>query len=103
MPVRARSASGSISRVGSTYLFLDGKTPTEPPQRTPPLLFGVLWLCYASLYLTRKPTAIAKPTLVRLELLDEAQLGHLDTVFLTTYATAQWFTAPILQRYCCLL
>jgi len=65
------------------------------------ITFAVTWLIYASLYLTRKSFSVAKIAFdddARISL-SRAQLGNIDSVYLTTYMVGQFFFGPLGDRF----
>ena len=64
-------------------------------------IFGITWLIYASLYLTRQSFGVAKVALdsdARIALHRE-QYGLVDSAFLTTYMLGQFLFGPLGDRF----
>lgn len=63
--------------------------------------FGITWLIYASLYLTRKAFSVAKVAFADdpKVLLQRADYGIIDSAYLTTYAIGQFIWGPLGDRF----
>src|SRR5580704_10787226 len=64
-------------------------------------IFGVTWLAYAGLYLTRKSFAVAKNELKKPEILGltKAQMGWMDGAYSAAYALGQFFWGTLGDRF----
>lgn len=63
--------------------------------------FGITWLIYASLYLTRQSFGVAKVAFAsdpRVQM-DRSQYGQIDSAFLTTYMLGQFIFGPLGDRF----
>lgn len=63
--------------------------------------FGITWLIYASLYLTRQSFGVAKVAFASdpRVMMDRSQYGQIDAAFLTTYMLGQFVFGPLGDRF----
>eukprot|EP00041_Stephanoeca_diplocostata_P013498 m.236913 g.236913 ORF g.236913 m.236913 type:complete len:465 (+) comp19359_c0_seq4:661-2055(+) len=59
------------------------------------IAFLVCYVCYASIYFTRKPFSVIKSQMSNDVGLPTSSLGHIDTSFLAAYAVGQFTLAPL--------
>ena len=64
-------------------------------------IFGITWLAYAGYYLTRKAFSVAKPELMKPEVmgLSLKQMSVMDGAYSACYAAGQFFWGTLGDRY----
>ncbi|CBZ53222.1 putative sugar permease [Neospora caninum Liverpool] len=106
-PPSSLSRSSLSSSFASTWcrtasLFASSSRPSSSSRLSRLHLqqFILTFFCYSALYLTRKPFASARATLQRELRLSTADMGCIDTAFLSTYAFTQLLlAAPVAARF----
>ncbi|PFH33153.1 transporter, major facilitator family protein [Besnoitia besnoiti] len=98
-----RTASLFSTSFFSASLFSASRFPSSAAAAIARIQFQqllVTFLCYASLYLTRKPFASARALLQHELGVTTADMGYIDTAFLLMYAITQLFlAAPAAARF----
>ena len=100
---------GKGADVGSDQELAGTPPPTanSEPARNPIYerwrwqIFGITWLAYAGLYLTRKSFSVAKVELIRPEVMGwgKEQLAGVVSTYLITYAVGQVFCGTLGDRF----
>eukprot|EP00035_Acanthoeca_spectabilis_P014797 m.289300 g.289300 ORF g.289300 m.289300 type:complete len:498 (-) comp16224_c0_seq5:689-2182(-) len=63
------------------------------------ITFALTYVCYATIYFTRKPYSVVKKSVGEDLKLSKAELGMIDTAFLSMYAVGQFTLSPLGDLY----